>query len=179
MKRILLTLIFFNLLICLVNAQNNINGLSSSNVFIHDPDFWLSVSVNLAGTGLFITRVHHPPSAKWFGYSTQLLGIPSLTLGIIDISQGTTDFTTWANMGYAAWALGAAMLDHVFKVEYRDPVKPGILIPYVAGYYITITLQAAAQLQKGVLPWVIAGGICIINVAASFYSHFKGADYNR
>lgn len=159
-----------------VDAQINTNGLSSQSAFTQNPDFWLSTSVNVIGTSLFIARVHHPPSAKWFGYGTQLMGIPALTLSLRDISKGNTDFATWANMGYAAWALGATLVDHVFKVEYRDPVRPEILIPYVTGYYLAIGFQAAAQYKNGLTPWAIAGTACVINVAASFYARAKGAD---
>jgi len=35
--------------------------------FLRDPDFWLATSANLMGIGLFLSRVHAPDDAKWFG----------------------------------------------------------------------------------------------------------------
>lgn len=144
--------------------------------FLRDPDFWLATSANLMGMGLFLSRVHAPNAAKWFGYGTQLLGLPALALGLTDIIHRLADLSTWANLSYAAWAIGAATVDHVFRVEYRDPVRPEILIPYVASYYLAAGFQAAVLLDKGITPWAIAGATCIANVAASFYARARGAD---
>jgi hypothetical protein len=84
---------------------------------IRDPDFWLGTSVNVIGTGLFVTRVHAPKAARWFGHGTKLLGIPALTLSIIDIHQKTTDLATWANLAYATWAMGATAIDNVRSIQ--------------------------------------------------------------
>jgi len=179
MKRSLLILIVIMISISAMNAQINNNGLSASNSFLRNPDFWMSTSVNLMGTALFISRVHYPNSAKWFGYVTQLLGVPAFALSWSDISKGQTDLATWGNMGYAVWAFGSVLIDYVFKVEYRDPVKLGIIIPYVTGYYIAIGFQSAAQYENGLLPWAIAGTACIVNTAASLYAHKKGTDFKK
>lgn len=162
-----------------LSAQSASVGLTASNQFVKNPDFWLSTSSNLMGTALFISRVHYPNSAEWFGYGTQLMGIPALTLSMYDFTQNQTDFATWGNLAYASWALGAVLVDHVFKVEYRDPLRPGIMVPYVAGYYFAIGLQAAAQYESGLIPWAIAGTCCVINTAASLYAHKKGTDFRR
>jgi len=144
--------------------------------FLRDPDLWLATGVNLMGIGLFTSRVHAPEAARWFGYGTQMLGIPALTLGLLDVMRGSADLSTFANFGYAAWALGAAVVDHVLNIEYRDPVNPAILIPYVATYYLAIGAQAAVLLDEGIGPWAIAGTACLVNVAASFYARAHEAD---
>jgi len=144
--------------------------------FLRDPDFWLATGANLMGIGLFVSRVHAPEAARWFGYGTQLLGIPALALGLSDLAVGTADLSTWGNLGYAAWALGAAVVDHVLNIDYRDPVNPAILIPYVATYYLAIGTQATVLLDKGLAPWAIAGTACIANVAASFYARAHEGD---
>jgi len=153
-----------------VHTWSNALQPSAGYGLLLDPDFLLSSGVNLMGMGLFLTRVHAPNAAKWFGYGTQLLGLPALVLGVTDIIHGSVDLSTWANLGYAAWAIGAAALDHVFRVEYRDPVRPEILIPYVVSYYAAIGFQAAVLLDKGTLPWAIAGATCIANVVTSLYA---------
>ncbi len=138
--------------------------------FLRDPDFWLATGVNCMGIGLFMTRVHAPQASRWFGYGTKLLGAPALALALWDMSAGTADLSTWANFGYAAWAIGATFIDHILGVEYRHPVKPAILIPYVAAYYIAIGSQSAFLLDKGLTPWAVAGATCIANVIASIYA---------
>jgi hypothetical protein len=143
---------------------------------IRDPDFWLGTSVNVIGTGLFVTRVHAPKAARWFGHGTKLLGIPALTLSIIDIHQKTTDLATWANLAYATWAMGATAIDNVFKVNYRHPMKPVVMVPYVVLYYSAIGFQGVAQYRNGWLPWSIVGFTCLLNVSSSFYARAKGAD---
>ena len=144
--------------------------------FIRDPDFWLSIAVNLAGTGLFLSRVHHPPSAEWFGIGTEALGIPALVLGISDLVADRADFITYANLGYAAWAVYAVTVDHILDINYRDPFKPAIIVPYVVSYYLAIGSMSAGQFENGWVPWIICGTACLINVGASFYARSKGAD---
>lgn len=144
--------------------------------FVRDPDFWVATSANLVGAAYFVARVHAPSAEPVLGAGTELMGIPALTFSVSDIAHKKTDFSTWAGIGYATWALGAATIDHVLKVQYRDPAKPAILVPYVVGYYAAVGCLSAAHYRKGWLPWAIAGGTCLLDVAASFYARAKGAD---
>lgn len=82
----------------------------------------------------------------------------------MDISRGETDFATWANLGYAVWVAGANLIDNVLKVNYRNPFKPAIIIPYVTGYYLSIGSQGIAQYRKGWIPWAIMEVTCLINI---------------
>jgi hypothetical protein len=159
-----------------VQAEPGAPDTKPAGTFVRDPDFWLATSNNLVGSAYFITRVHAPSAAPFLGAGTELMGIPILTSSIVDITRRKSDFSTWAGIGYATWALGAATIDHVLKVEYRDPVKPAILIPYVAGYYAAIGCLSAAQYRNGYLPWAIAGGTCLVTLASSFYARAKEAD---
>jgi hypothetical protein len=159
-----------------VQAEAGTTVTKPSSAFARDPDFWLATSTNLVGSAYFITRVHAPSAASFLGAGTELMGIPILASSIVDLSRRKSDFSTWAGFGYATWALGAATIDHVLKVEYRDPVKPAILIPYVAGYYAAIGCLSAAQCRNGYVPWAIAGGTCLVTLASSFYARAKGAD---
>lgn len=152
------------------HAWGQAAGNGAEYSFLSDPDFWLATGTNLVGIGLFVTRAHAPTAARWFGYGTQLLGIPAIVLGLSDVMTGAADLSTWANFGYAAWALGAAVVDHVLAIEYRHPAKPAILIPYVATYYVAIGAQAAVLLEKDVTAWAIAGTACIANAVASLYA---------
>ena len=159
-----------------VQAAPGAPDTKPAGVFVRDRDFWLATSTNLVGTGYFITRVHAPAAAPYLGAGTELMGIPILASSIVDLSHKKSDFSTWAGIGYATWALGAATIDHVLKVEYRDPAKPAILIPYVAGYYAAIGCLSAVQYRNGYLPWAIAGGTCLVTLASSFYARAKEAD---
>ena len=158
-----------------VTAQDK-TDIAATSDFVRDPDFYLSCIINVAGIALFVSRVHRPAAEASLGNSTKLFGIPALSLGVLDLARGTADFATIANFAYAAWALGATIVDDIFHVEYRDPRKPAVIIPYVVGYYIAIGVISAAQYENGYLPWAIVGTACVLNVAASFYARAKGAD---
>jgi hypothetical protein len=154
-----------------------IQGDQTATMPFHlDPDFWLATSANLAGIGLFLARVYSKHTAKGYGYATEALGAPALVLATLDLVNHTTDFSTLANLGYASWALFAVTVDHILKVEYRNPFRNVIIIPYVTTYFLGIGSMSAAQVNNGYLPWGIAGVTCIINVGASFYSRSKGGD---
>ena len=179
MRRTLMALIVSAAVIAQARADAGPAAARSASAFVRDPDFWAVTTTNLVGTGYFITRVHAPSAAPCLGCGTELLGIPLLALSIADIVHRKTDFGTWAGIGYATWALGAATVDHVLKLEYRNPVKPAILVPYVVGYYLAIGSLSAAQYRNGYLPWAISGGTCLLTIAASFYARAKGADRAR
>jgi len=175
-KWTLIVLIVAATVITTTQAEVGPTVTNPAGVFVRDPDFWVATTTNLIGTGYFITRVHAPAAAPYFGTGTELMGIPTLALSIADIAYKKTDFGTWAGIGYATWALGAATMDHILKLEYRNPVKPAILVPYVVGYYLAIGSLSAAQYRNGYLPWAIAGGTCLLDIAASFYARAKEAN---
>lgn len=145
-------------------------SMSAEPLWYITPAFWIANVANLAGIGLFVARVAAPGVATWFGYATQAAGIPALAFGIADLVSGTADARTIGLLAYAGWALGAALIDHVFRVEYRDPPKPAVLVPYVATYYAGIGLLSATQLVAGYPPWIISGVSCLAAVGASFYA---------
>jgi hypothetical protein len=149
---------------------------SPDNSWLANPDFWIATAANLAGMGLFVARVHAPPAAPVFGYVTQGIGIPAAIVGIADLVTGQSDPATIGLLTYAGWAMGSAIVDHVLQVDYRDPVKLGILIPYVVTYYAGIGLLSATQFSSGIVPWIIAGSTCLLTVGASFYARAMGAD---
>jgi len=140
------------------------------------PDFWVATAANVAGIGLFVARVHAPAIAPVMGAATELIGIPALIVGVVDLATRSADATTAGMFCYAAWAVGAAFVDHVLKLDYRHPAKPAVLVPYVVAYYAAIGLASATQLVNGLPPWLIAGSTCLLAVAASFYARAKGAD---
>ena len=176
MKRNRIVLVVWAAVLAAVRAQAGTAIAQPTSAFVRDRDFWLTTSTNLVGTGYFITRVHAPSAAPYLGAGTELMGIPILASSIVDLTRKKGDFSTWAGIGYATWALGAATIDHVLKVEYRNPAKPAILIPYVAGYYAAIGCLSAAQYRNGYLPWAIAGGTCLVTLASSFYARAKEAE---
>jgi hypothetical protein len=176
MKRTRMASIVLAAILAAVQPASGATVTGSSSAFVRDPDFWLATSANLVGTGYFITRVHAPSAAPYLGAGTELMGVPILASSIVDLTRKKSDFTTWAGVGYGAWALGAATIDHVLKLEYRNPVRPAILVPYVVGYYAAIGCLSAAQYKSGYLPWAIAGGTCLLTLASSFYARAKEAD---
>ena len=173
MKRTRMASIVLATVLAAVQTEAGTTATKPTSAFVRDRDFWLTTSTNLVGTGYFITHVHAPSAAPYLGAGTELMGIPILASSIVDLTRKKSDFSTWAGIGYATWALGAATIDHVLKVEYRNPAKPAILIPYVAGYYAAIGCLSAAQYHNGYLPWAIAGGTCLVTLASSFYARAK------
>jgi hypothetical protein len=173
-RAILVCVVMVGVSVCAVAQEAG--GASAEGAWLREPSFWVATAANVAGIGLFVARVHWPVAAPIFGYVTQAIGTPALAFGIADLVYHRADATTVGLLAYAGWALGAALVDHVLQLEYRHPVRPGILIPYVVAYYAGIGVLSATQLTNGIVPWAIAGGTCILTVAASFYARWMGAD---
>jgi hypothetical protein len=169
--------VIFLTIVCIPSFSSPVSMTASLDFsWVVEPDFWAATAANVAGIGLFMSRVYWPAAVPAFALTTEILGIPALTIGVLDLCEGRVDATTVGAFCYAGWALGAVLVDHVFRVNYRDPVNLAVLIPYVVAYYVAIGVLSASQLSHGVIPWIIAGGTCILAVGASFYARAKGAD---
>ena len=177
MSRRLPSSLIVTLLVACVSLHASSDALQSQERNWYEaPGFWIATATNLAGIGLFITRVHAPAAAPAFGYATQAMGLPAAAFGVLDIVTGRVGASTIGLFAYTGWAFLSAIVDHVLQIEYREPVRPGILIPYVVTYYIGIGVLSATQLEHGTMPWIIAGSSCVLAVVASFYAKAKGAD---
>lgn len=135
-----------------------------------DPGFWLAMSANATGATFFIASVHAPPAADWLGHGSKILGLPAAAISVFDTATGRAHFGTWAALACAGWAAGASIVDYVFGTEYREPVRPEILVPYMVGYDVAIAALSAAQYSNGYLAWAIAGATCIVAVVTSFHA---------
>ena len=176
MKRRAIMVVLVALASTCASAQPASAASAAGTPWLAEPDFWVAAAANLAGIGLFMARVYWPEGVPGLGIGTEALGIPALAVGIVDLATGTADAATVGVLAYAGWALGATLVDHVFRLEYRDPVNPAILVPYVVVYYVGIGLLSATQLTNGTAPWIIAGSTCILAVGASFFARAMGRD---
>jgi len=136
--------------------------------------FILVVLINLFSVLMFIGRVHRPQLSRLSGKITLVLGIPSLVMGIAGIIHKFCIWIWIMPLLYTLFSIACFFLDVVWKVEFRKPRQPKILVPFLILYYIPIIGMWGMLWNFGLLFWGIAGITYFAMLGSSFYALSKG-----
>ena len=131
--------------------------------------------INLFAILFFVSKFRWPAIENLLGAVTLLLAIPAAIIGILNLMEGRWLFTWLPALLYAGWAVFDLIVDYVARIEFRNPFRPSIGIPFLLLYYFSIG-GMAASLYRNIYLWIISGATCLLNVYASFYaaSHGRG-----
>ena len=132
--------------------------------------------INLFAILFFVSKFRWPSIEHLLGAVTLLLAIPAAIIGVVNLMEGRWFFTWLPALLYVVWAAFDLVVDHVVRVEFRNPFRPSIGIPFLLLYYFSIGGMAASLYSVNIYLWIFSGATCLLNVYASFYaaSHGKG-----
>ena len=82
--------------------------------------------------GFFAAHLWRPARELVFGRLVYGMGLVALVLAVAFMASGQPWYLTLALALYAVWSAGGALVDHVFPVQWREPPRWSILIPYAA-----------------------------------------------
>jgi hypothetical protein len=136
--------------------------------------FLLSNSINILSFLMFISRVNWPDRADLFENLAIFMGVPSLILAIIGALQGFGVSFSLAPLLYSAFALFALVVDVILKIEFRNPRRMVILLPYLLLYFAPLMMMWGMIWLLGSVFWAITGLTFLAMVIASFYSLNRG-----
>lgn len=139
--------------------------------------FWifiLSVLINTLSTLLFLGRIYWPAQTKLLGASTIALGLPALALALRAAFDGLA-FGYWFFPSlYAIFAVFALVVDFILDIEFRQPRRLGILIPFLLLYFASLIGMWGMLWNLGIVYWAIAGITYFAMVFSSVYVARKG-----
>jgi len=139
------------------------------NYIIDLMEFIIINTFNLSVFALFLSRVKKPEISKKIGIFSLLLGIPTLTIAIINLIL-QRDWWYWIfPLLLVGFILFTLIVDYIKKIEFRNPRKKSILIPFLLLFYVSIILMWGLTWTLG----VIYGGI----TAITYFLQLFGAYY--
>lgn len=132
--------------------------------------FLLANSINILSFLMFLSRVNWPDRVELFEYLTIFLGLPSLVIAIFGAIQGFGVSFGLAPILYAVFALFALIFDLILKIEFRNPRRMGILLPYLLLYFLPLMMMWGMTWLLGLGFWTVTGATYFAMVVTSFYA---------
>jgi len=121
-----------------------------------------------------MVRVKKPGLERGLGIVYVSLSIPTLILIVLNIFF-LREWWFWLFPTIFLIFIGfEVMVDYVKKIEFRNPRKKEILIPYLILYYISIILMWGLTWTLGVLFGAITGITYFLQLGCSIYAGKKG-----
>jgi len=121
----------------------------------------------------FAVRNWRPALERRYGWVIYALGVAAVLLAVVFALAGQPWLPVVAFLLYAVWAAFGFYVDVYRKIEWRNPLRLPVLLPYVL-------LFIACQLAFWIPLWYVGRGYWIaygvfysVNTGLNFYSHRK------
>ncbi|HPH10040.1 MAG TPA: hypothetical protein PKW59_04105 [Thermotogota bacterium] len=131
-------------------------------------------AINIFSFLMFLSRVHFENFASVFGLFALLAAIPAALIGVINLLQKAPFFSWFPALVYASWGVLDLFLDHLYKIEFRQPMRPAILVPFLVLYYGSIAGMGFSFWKVNFSFWLICAITSALNVSAAFYAILNG-----
>ena len=135
-------------------------------------DFLLFTVVNTTNIltfFVFVSRVKWPGAGYKLAIATVLMAIPATIIAVLNATAGREWLYWIMPLIFIAWAILTLIVDIICKIEFRQPRKLKILVPFLLLFYIGLG-------GMGVLTWRISFALWAIT-AVTFTLQFSGTAY--
>jgi len=123
---------------------------------------------------LFFSRVKIAEFSRKIGIFNLALGIPILIIAILNLIL-FRDWWYWLFpfllIGFILYCL---VVDYILKIEFRNPRKLSILVPFLLLFYISIILMWGLTWSLGVLYGAITGITYFLQLFGAYYAGKHG-----
>lgn len=136
--------------------------------------FILSLLANVLSLLMFLARVHWPGVAGLLGNLALAMGVPALVVAIVGALAGLGVMFWLMPLLYAAFCLFGLIVDVILNVEFRQPRRPAILVPFLVLFYVSLIGMWGMLWQLGFVPWALVGVVYFGMLGSSFYALGKG-----
>jgi len=129
---------------------------------------------NLTVFALFLSRVKAPSISSKIGIFSLILGIPTLLITILNIFL-LREWWYWVfPLLFVSFLVYTLFLDYIKKIEFRNPRKLSILIPFLILFYVSIILMWGLTWTLGIIYGVITGITYFLQLFGAFYAGKHG-----
>lgn len=130
--------------------------------------------INLGSAAVFWARVRRP---HWVATASLIVisaALPVAIVGLLNALAGRSIAHWGIPLGYVIWAVGAYLVDHRLKIEYREPRRPLVLGPYLVLFYISVIALWALTWPLGVWAWLPTTASYVLHIAAMIDAQARG-----
>ena len=131
-------------------------------------------AINILSFLMFLSRVHFERTAELFGLLALFAAIPAALIGLVNWYQKAPFFAWFPALLYAGWGVFDFFLDYVYKVEFRQPMLPSILVPFLVLFYGSIAGMGFSFWKVDFSFWLICAITSGLNVSGAFYAILNG-----
>ncbi|MFW9772422.1 MAG: hypothetical protein ACFFEO_09735 [Candidatus Thorarchaeota archaeon] len=129
---------------------------------------------NLTVFTLFLSRVKKPAISKKIGVFSLLLGIPILVIVICNLFLLRAWWYWVFPLLFISFIMFTLIVDYIKKIEFRNPRKLSILIPFLILFYISIILMWGLTWILGLLYGIITGITYFMQLFGAYYAGKHG-----
>ncbi len=106
-----------------------------------------------------------------FGWIVYALCIPAAIISIILLRGGKTWHYWLGGFLFVLYALFGIWIDYVAKIQFRNPFKPAVAIPYVLLYLATVMFYWWPLWPMSRLLWIVYAVLYVIATILNITSH--------
>lgn len=133
-------------------------------------------SVNLLQGAGFLSRTGRAGHTinHALGYAILALGIPSIAALLAYIRAGAR-LGQWIGPAvFLAFLALMLVVDYIRPVEFRDPVLPGLLVPYLVLFFGAILLMGLPMFRLNRTLWVVTAATTVFLMGAMIFAMRRG-----
>lgn len=137
---------------------------------------WTNISQSVS----FLLRVkggkHGEQIEHILGLTMIIGGIITFILGILILVEGYEFFHSIGAFVYTIFCVLCLVVDYWKKIEFRNPKKLKILIPFLVLYYYSLLMMTLSINQLGIFPWILTSLLLFFQLGMAYYAgkHGKG-----
>ena len=144
------------------------------NLILDLCEFFIINIFNLSVFALFLSRVKKPEVSRKIGIFTIVLGIPTLIIAIINVILQRNWWYWVFPLLLVAFLLFTLIVDYIKKVEFRNPRKLSILIPFLILFYVSLILMWGLTWALGVFYGAITAITYFLQLFGAYYAGKHG-----
>ncbi|MFC2024576.1 hypothetical protein ACFLTJ_03285 [Chloroflexota bacterium] len=131
--------------------------------------FAVVTTTNILTFFVFVSRVKWPNAGYKLAIATVLMAIPTTIIVVLNATAGREWLYLVMPLIFIAWAILTLIIDLIRNIEFRQPRKLKILVPFLLLFYIGLG-------GMGMFTWRISFTFWVIT-AITFALHFVGTAY--
>jgi hypothetical protein len=133
-------------------------------------------AVNLLQAAGFLSRVPTGSRAinRVLGYVMISLALPA-ALALIAFVRAGAGWRQWIGAAvYLAFLAFMVVVEYIWAVEFRSPVRTGILVPYLLLFFGAILLMGLPMFRLDRRLWLVTVGTTVLLLASMGVAMYKG-----
>jgi hypothetical protein len=133
-------------------------------------------AVNVLQAAGFLSRVRTGSMAinHILGYVIVALAAPA-TLALVAFLRARAGWRYWVGPAvYLAFVVFMILVEYIWQVEFRSPMRPGVLVPYLLLFFGSILLMGLPMFRLDRRLWLVTVATTVLLLGSMIYAMRKG-----